>query len=608
MKTLRRLLPFLRPYRGRLLLILLLSSLLSVLSTATIAVVLPIMRVIFPDSTSLTEHVAPPAAGVFESIKVGFLSFVRDIVIVPADRFGSLWNLCLFLITLFAAKNIVKYSANLLNTYVEEGIIKTVRDRLFGSTINLSLDYFNARRSGELISVITNDVAAMNASVTPLLGTVIREPLQVLIMAVFLIALSPALTLVALSTSVLSILVVRVLSGYIKRYSVRLQTAFAEITTRLQETFQNIRLIKGYAAERYEEGRFRDLTSFLVRSSVKHSATVNLMGPFSEMFAVVAIGVVLFYGGSLVLDGEMRADELITFLFVLFAIMQPVVLMFTIPGTIQRGLVAAARVMDVLDQRPTVVGGTRTAPLSVNTLQFLNVGFSYRVGQPVLRDVTLTLKHGQTVALVGPSGGGKSTMMDLVVRLYDPTQGGIYVDGVDIREFDLASYRSLFGIVTQESILFNDSVACNISYGQAGLAQSVIEEAARMANAHDFIVRLPAGYDTPIGDRGVLLSGGQRQRLAIARALARDPRVLLFDEATSALDSESELLVQEAIERLLEDRTALIVAHRLSTIRRADLIAVLEEGAIVEQGRHEELLAAGGLYRRLYDVQFRDEE
>jgi subfamily B ATP-binding cassette protein MsbA len=263
-------------------------------------------------------------------------------------------------------------------------------------------------------------------------------------------------------------------------------------------------------------------------------------------------------------------------------------------------------VLAVMDDQPTVIGGSRQAGSLRNELQMLNVGFAYRPGQPVVRDVTLTIKRGQTLALVGPSGGGKSTLMDLVIRLYDPLSGGIYLDGVDIRELDLDSYRSLFGIVTQESLLFNDTVFNNIAYALPSATQEQVEEAARMANAHEFIQRLPQGYQTKIGDRGLLLSGGQRQRIAIARALARDPQILLFDEATSALDTESEMFVQEAINNLLIDRTAVVIAHRLSTIKHAHMIAVIEDGAVVEYGQHEELLAAGNLYKRLYEVQFRE--
>ncbi|HVZ41411.1 MAG TPA: ABC transporter ATP-binding protein [Candidatus Kapabacteria bacterium] len=608
MSVIRRFLPFLKPYLPLLVLIVILSAVLSAVSAASIAVIWPVMKVIFPQSGSSSPVQAPAGiGGAFNGVKEWCLNTMQTFIIHPTDKLISLRNLCFLVIGIFVVKNIVKYITYVLNTAVEERIMKDVRDTLFRKAINLSIGFFNEKRAGDLISVVTNDVGTMNAAVTPMIGTVIREPMQALIMLVGLLAISPTLTLIAFSTSILSVVAVRFLTKYIKRYSQRIQNALAEITSRLQESFLNIRIIKGYAAERYEAARFEKETAWYVRSALKHSAMVNLMNPVNEIFAIVALSVVLFYGGFQVVEGSMKADELFTFLFLLFAIMQPVVATLSIPATIQRGLYAAERVFAVMDTMPTVVGGTRSATALRNELQLLNVGFSYRPAHPVIRDVTLTVKRGQTLALVGPSGGGKSTLMDLVIRLYDPLSGGIYLDGVDIREFTLESYHGQFGIVTQESILFNDSVRNNIAYGLDDISEEKIVEAARAANAIDFIERLPHGFDTPIGDRGVLLSGGQRQRLAIARALARDPQILLFDEATSALDTESEMLVQEAINKLLEDRTAIVIAHRLSTIKHAHMIAVVEEGAIVEYGTHEELLAAGSLYKRLYEVQFRED-
>lgn len=617
MKVLRRLLPFLRPYLPLIVVLVLMSALLSALSTASIAVIWPVMKVIFPDggagagAGAGAAVTAVPAAGgiggALNGAKDWLLEAMHTFVIHPSDKLVSLRNLCFLVIGIFMMKNIVKYITNLLNTMIEERMMKDVRDTLFARTMNLSLDFFNSKRAGELISVVTNDVGTMNAALTPTIGTVIREPMQAALMLVGLLAISPTLTLIAFSTSILSVIAVRVLTRYIKRYSQRIQIALGEITSRLQESFQNIRIIKGYAAERYEAGRFGQQTRWYVRSIQKHAAVVNLMNPVNEIFAIVALSVVLYTGGTQVMNGTLKADELFTFLFLLFAIMQPVVATISIPATIQRGLYAAERVFAVMDATPSIVGGQRQATPLRNELQLLNVGFSYRVGHPVVRDVTLTIKRGQTLALVGPSGGGKSTLMDLVIRLYDPNTGGIYLDGVDIREFDLESFHRLFGIVTQESILFNDSVRNNIAYGLDEVSDERIRQAAIMANALDFIERLPQGFDTPIGDRGVLLSGGQRQRLAIARALVRDPQILLFDEATSALDTESEMLVQEAINKLLEDRTAVVIAHRLSTIKHASMIAVVQDGAIVEYGTHDELLAIGNVYKRLYDVQFKEE-
>lgn len=606
MKIFRRLFPYLRPYFWLIILSMILSSVLSALSTASIAVIWPVMSLIFASGSPSTAA-ASGNGSQFAGVKTWFTNAMQGAIIDPHDKVISLRNLCILILAIFVLKNVFKYLVGVLGTYIEEHMMKDIRDDILHRIIGHSMGFFNERRVGELMSVVTNEVGAMSASITPTLNTMIREPVQVILMVMLLVAFSPTLTLLSFSTSILSVILIRVLTKSIKKYSVRMQDALVEITHRLQETFQNIRIIKGYGAETHEANRFRNETGKYVRLAMKQSAMVNLMGPVSEIFAIVALAVVLFYGGYEVLHGSMKAEELMTFLFLLFAIMQPITAILSIPATIQRGVVAGERVMGILDIPPQIAVGNRPTPPMRRELQLLNVGFSYRPGQPVVRDVTLTIKRGQTIALVGPSGGGKSTLMDLIARFYDPLNGGIYLDGVDVREYDLDSYRALFGIVTQESILFNDTVWNNIAYNMPDCTDEMVIEAARAANAHEFITHLPQGYQTRIGDRGLLLSGGQRQRIAIARALARDPQILLFDEATSALDTESEMLVQDAINNLLVDRTAVVIAHRLSTIKNAHVIAVIENGAVVEAGTHDELLATGRLYRKLYEVQFREE-
>ena len=485
--------------------------------------------------------------------------------------------------------------------------MKDIRNHLFGRSVQLPITYFNNRRSGEMISVVTNEVNTINGALVPTLIQLTRDPLEIITILFLLLALSPELTLLAFSTSILTVLLIRLLRTYIRRYSIRMQRALENMTTRLQEAFQNIRIIKAYAGEKYENERFERETKWYTRSAIKHAVVKNLAGPISEMFAIVALVIVLFYGGSDVLSGELRGEELFAFIFLLFSIMTPIVSVVQIPTNIQRGIVAGERVLKMLEEEPERSHGAVDVKEIENVIEAENVTFSYRPDTPVLKQISLQIKRGETVALVGPSGGGKSTLMDLLIRFYDPDSGSIKLDGNDIRNFSLDRYRKLFGVVTQESFLFNDTVRNNISYNAPEATDEDIEKAARVANAHDFITLLPNGYNTVIGDRGVLLSGGQRQRIAIARSIVHDPQILLFDEATSALDTESELLVQQAIEQVLEGRTAVVIAHRLSTIRNADRIVVIQDGKIAETGNHEELLSLNGTYRTLHDVQFKVE-
>ncbi len=622
MKIFRRLFPYLKPYIGWIVLSMILSTALSLFSTISVAVIFPVMNVLFPTAGASqgaggatggamggAAGVAIPAGGNFlSSIKAFFLTSLQSLIVNPSDPISTLKNLCVMVLVVFGLKNVIKYASGVLGTYIEENMMKEIRDDILHRIIGHSMGFFNERRVGELMSVVTHEVGAMSASITPTLNTLIREPVQALVTITILISLSPALTVIAFSSSILSVLMVRLLTKLIKKYSVRMQEALVEITHRLQETFQNIRIIKGYGAEDHEANRFRSETRKYVRLAMKQSVVVNFMAPLSEIFAMVALAVVLFYGGYQVLEGKLLATELFAFLFFLFSVMQPITAVLSIPATVQRGVVATEQVMAILDLPPQIKVGAKATPPLKHELQLLNVGFSYRPGQPVVRDATLTIKRGQTIALVGPSGGGKSTLVDLIARFYDPISGGIYLDGVDVREYDLDTYRALFGIVTQESILFNDTVWNNIAYNMKSPSDQAVTEAAKAANAHEFIMRLPQGYQTRIGDRGLLLSGGQRQRIAIARALARDPQILLFDEATSALDTESEMLVQDAINNLLVDRTAVVIAHRLSTVKNAHMIVVIENGEIVERGTHDELIANGRLYRKLYEVQFREND
>jgi subfamily B ATP-binding cassette protein MsbA len=407
-----------------------------------------------------------------------------------------------------------------------------------------------------------------------------------------------------MSTSIVTLVIIRVSRTYLRRYATRMADSTAGYISILQEAISAIRIVKGFSAERIVHSKFSDQASLYMRSAIKLARIHEAIPTLNEVFAIAALSVVLFLGGHEVFAGRMSASDLMTFLFALFAIMAPTVALVSVPGQIQRGLIAAERVFDLMDQQPSIVDGSLTCEPFTNACRLDSVTFSYNHSHQVLRDVSLTISKGKKIAVVGASGSGKSTLVDVLVRFYDPQSGSVSFDGINIRSLNSESYRRRFGIVSQDTVLFHDSVANNIAFGSPGLNRESIETAARIAHAHEFISQLPHGYDTIVGDRGVLLSGGQRQRIAIARALAHNPDILIFDEATSALDSASETIVQNAINDLLRDRTAVIIAHRLSTIVHCDTIIVMNNGTIAEQGTHEELLAKNGIYTTLYALQF----
>ncbi|HID94734.1 MAG TPA: ABC transporter ATP-binding protein, partial [Candidatus Latescibacteria bacterium] len=396
----------------------------------------------------------------------------------------------------------------------------------------------------------------------------------------------------------------------LRKYSARSQERMAEVTSVLQETIFGIRVVKAFAMERFELRRFRKGTRNYFRTVLKRIRVGRLASPLTELLATAVGLVVLVYGGNQVLKGDLLSpEEFIIFLIALFSMISPLKNLGQANARIQEGLAAGERIFEVLDTRPSITDSPDAVTIDKvrEGIRFIDLSFRYDTGDVVLDHINLDIKVGEVVAIVGPTGSGKSTLVDLIPRFYDPWRGRVEIDGIDIRKIKLGSLRRLLGIVTQETILFNDTVRNNIAYGSPEIPEEKVIRAARAANAHDFISRLPQGYDTLIGERGVRLSGGERQRIAIARAILKDPPILIFDEATSALDTESEMLVQEAIERLMKGRTSLVIAHRLSTVQNASRIIVLDHGRIIQEGRHQELLNQPGLYRTLYRRQFRDE-
>jgi subfamily B ATP-binding cassette protein MsbA len=562
-----------------------------------------------PEGTSGIKGLFRGLSETISNAKESMKDLINSLVAAGTRR-QTLVNFCWLILLVVIAKNLFLYLQGFFMAFVQQSVIRHFRNALFEKYQRLSLDYFHRRRTGQIISRVTNDVVVLNESIDIGFNRFVTDSVMVIVFFAFLVLLSWKLTL-------LSMVVMPVVFGFIwftgrklRKYSARSQERMADVNSVLEESVNNIRIVKAFSMEKFEIKKFFDATWQYFRSLLRMTRIRHLASPINDILATIAGVIILLFAGSRIIEGtgDLDAGDFMTFVLAMFSMIKPVKSLSQVHIKLQEGMAAAERIFQVIDadEKVTEPPRPRTIEDFTRTIVYERVTFSYNGTDPVLNDISFEVKRGEVVAIIGPSGAGKSTLLDLLPRFYDPQRGRIMIDGVDIRTVSLKSLRRLMGIVTQETYLFNDTVRNNIAYGLNGISSAGVEEAARMANAHQFIMELPNGYDTVVGNRGVMLSGGQRQRIAIARALLKNPPILIFDEATSALDTESEMLVQQAIDRLMSNRTTLVVAHRLSTIQHADRILVIDKGRIVECGKHEELLEKNGLYRRLYDMQFRN--
>ena len=539
-----------------------------------------------------------------------FLNRTIGMLLDPNDKMGSLQIVIFIIVVSVALKNFFVWLAGNLGAQLQEYVTRDVRDAVYTHLQRLPLGFFARTKVGQIISRVISDTAQVKNVITTLVTQSFQSAALVLAYIAVLLSTSFQLTLIALIVAPLVIGALQPLLRRLRRGYRRLGDDYGEMTSVLQEAVSGVRLVKAFRAEPYEEHRFLDASDRYSDGLMRITRVAFLSQPITEFLGTLVAVAILWIGARMVLVGHtMQSAQLITFLVIVMRLLQPMKQLSQVPTTAQMALAASDRLFEVLDSPTELMldQGTRTVDGFHEELEFEHVSFAYDE-EPVLIDIDFTARKGEVVALVGPSGAGKSTLVDLIPRFYEPTSGRILVDGIDSRELRLPSLRSLTGIVSQDTVLFNDTVRNNIAYGAGErFTDAQIVAAATAANAHGFISELPLGYETVLGERGMRLSGGQRQRIAIARALLIDPPILILDEATSALDTESERLVQEAIDRLLAGRTVFVIAHRLSTVIHADQILVLDRGRIVERGTHQELLALRGAYFRLYSMQFRDE-
>lgn len=616
MKTYLRILSYVKPYWKHLVVSVFCTVLYAILNGVSVYLTIPLLDTLFQQSKKVVvQHTTTnPVSSILPdwAIKLGNeISQKFNEIILSGDKIDALIKICILVFVAFLLKNIFGYLQAYFLATVEQGTMKDMRDAAYRHLHKLPMSYFKKERVGNLISRITNDVNIIQSSISTAFLNMIREPLSIIVFLGIAISISWKLTLLALVILPVSVFIITWIGLKLRKQSYLIQAKMADITSILQETISGVKIVKAFSMEKYENKKFMDETRYFFRLMLRIVRTRNASSPITEVLSTAVGVIIIYFGGVLVLkDQALTASEFMGFLFAIFQLMPPIKELSSVNNRIQESSAAGDRVFEIIDTDPNIIDAEDAVDKGKfeDSLVLDNVSFHYEDSPDlVLNDVNFSVKRGEIVALVGPSGGGKSTLVDLIPRFYDPTDGKILIDNINIKNVKIESLRTLMGIVTQETFLFNESIKNNIAYGLGEYPFEKIEEAARTANAHNFIMEMPDGYDTVIGERGVKLSGGQKQRISIARALLKNPEIMIFDEATSSLDNESELLVQEAIERLMVNRTTIVIAHRLSTIRNATRIVVLDRGEVIQIGKHDELIKDDkGLYKKLYEMQFRD--
>lgn len=606
MKIYFRILSYARGLSRRMVKFFIFAIIGTLFSASYLGLLIPMLNILFyPDANGKI----PAAPGAFEFTGEYGKAFFNHHFIRIMHEVGThqmLLFICLGIVILMILGNTLRYFERVTASRIKVDVVKNMRVDLFTKVSNLHIGYFNDQRKGDLMSRFTNDISEVEGSVTNSLKSVLKEPIPILVYLTILFSISFKLTLFTLILLPVTGGVVAQIIKRLKKKARQSQEAMGRIVNILDETFGGMRVIKAFNARNFVIRKIDAETSYHRKVNLSIARKNELSSPLSEVLGVIIVAVILYYGGNLVLNGqgELGAAEFIGFLVFYASMIQPAKNFSNGITSLQKGTVAADRIFKVIDLESAVKSKPDAIVLDAfkDSIEYQNVSFAYDK-EPVLKNINLKIQKGKTIALVGSSGGGKSTLADLVPRFYDPTEGDILLDGISLKDYEIESLRQQMGVVTQESILFNDTIFNNIAFGKEDATLEQVIEAAKVANAHEFISQTPEGYDTFIGERGSKLSGGQRQRISIARAVLKNPPILILDEATSALDSESEKLVQDALTRLMKNRTSIVIAHRLSTIQHADEIIVIQNGQIMERGTHDELVVRGGLYKKLSEIQ-----
>jgi ATP-binding cassette, subfamily B, bacterial MsbA len=588
-------------------------NILSVIfSLFSIAMLLPFLQVLLLADNKKVEEILNKGEPVFRLSAAGItdtVNFLLAKTINEQGRIEALVLICVFVITNIFLKNLFRYLGMFFVAPIRNNVVRDMRNKMYDKILQLPLSYYSEERKGDIMSRMTTDVQEIEWSVMQSLEMIFREPVTILFFLGVMVVLSPQLTLFALILLPLSGIMIGRIGKSLRRSSSKRQEKMGTLLSMMEETLGGLRIIKGFNAEKNMLERFREENQAYTSISVKMYRKTDLSSPLSEFLGVTVMVTILYFGGKLVLDVHpgLNGTLLITYLAIFANLLAPAKSFTTAYYNVQKGLASAERIDKILNAEVTIQDANDPVAITKfeKEIEYRNVSFAYREGEVgwVLDNVNLKIPKGKTIALVGQSGSGKTTLADMLPRFYDTTKGEILIDGIPIKNTTLKNLRDLMGIVTQESILFNDTVYNNIAFGIDNVTEKEVVEAATIANAHDFIMQMPQGYQTNIGDRGSKMSGGQRQRMSIARAVLKNPPILILDEATSALDTESERLVQDALNKLMKNRTSIVIAHRLSTIQHADEIIVMQKGVIIERGTHAELITKSGSYKKLHDLQ-----
>ena len=605
MKTYLRIVSYAPFFKSQLILFFLFSILGIIFGTFNIVLVVPMLSVLFKVGKEPVDIPAIPDFSLSIDYIVQTFNHFFIKIIVENGALNALLFVCALIVISVILANVFRYLERVMATKIRVDLVRNMRMDIFRSVSLLHIGFFNSSRKGDLISRFTNDVQEVELAVVNSLKAVLKEPITIIVYFVVLFTMSPKLMMFTLLVLPLTGGVLAEIIKRLKRKAKLSQESLGRIVNILDETFSGMRVIKAFNARQFVIQKIDEESAHYRKVSKSMSYKNELASPVSEMLGVMIMAGIIFFGGRLVLqEHTLEPEVFLGFLGVFAMIIQPAKNFSNGITSVQQGTVSAQRIFDVIDIKPAIQSKPDARPLQKfeRTIEFRNVSFAYEK-EYVLKNINVTVEKGKTIALVGPSGGGKSTLADLVPRFYDPVEGDVLLDGISLRDYELESLRQQMGVVTQESILFNDTILNNIAFGMANVREEDVIHAAKVANAHDFIMQTEEGYQTLIGERGSKLSGGQRQRLSIARAVLKNPPILILDEATSALDSESERLVQDALTNLMKSRTSIVIAHRLSTIQHADEIIVIQDGQILERGKHEDLIKLDGLYRKLNEIQ-----